>query len=174
MRFITLTLAIWAPAHRLELMKYRLHSAIKTGGTKIVGWTARAYVSVSKSVTVRNKLILAPVLCLLSFFNQLFFNFSFRLGQRLVLRLYRNNLRAEVDELRLHLQDYPIYLNLLRSLIDPLKELNGVAGRRQGGRNFGEGHSSSPANVCSQTRRGAAPELSVMHWIGLFFISWQN
>ena len=25
-------------------------------------------------------------------------------------------------------------------------------------------------NVCSQTRRGEAPELSVMHWIGSFFI----
>jgi hypothetical protein len=63
--------------------------------------------------------------------------------------------RAEVDELSLHLQDYPIYFNLLRGLVDPFKELHCVTSGRQGGRDFGEGHNYL-ANVIGQPRRELA------------------
>lgn len=157
MIIIALTLAALAYL-TLKLMEDRLYAAIKAGSAEVVRVTARAYIAICKSASSRNKLILTPILCLLSFLNQLFFNIGFRLGQRLILRLYRDNLRAEVDELRLHLQDYPIYLNLLRSLVDPFKELNRVAGGRQGGRNFGEGHKPYSANDEAEARRQKSTE----------------
>jgi hypothetical protein len=152
--------AAWSQ-RAFKFVEYRFCAAIKAGSTKMVRWTSCAYVSICKSVSAYNKLILIPVLCLLSFVNQLFFNIGFRFGQRLVLLLYRDNLRAEFDQLRLHLQHDPIYFNLLSSLADPLEEFNRVACCGQGGRNFGEGHNSSSANVKDEPRRGAAPPLAL-------------
>jgi len=121
-------------------MQYRFLSFVKTGCTKMVNRTSVATILIRKRTTNRNKLILAPVLVGLSFLNQLSFNIGFRFGERIVFRLYRNNLGTEVDKLPLKLKDYPVYLNLLRSLIDPLKELYGSACSGKSGGDFRKGH----------------------------------